>query len=811
MNNIIKLSISSIISMVITFGLTIDAYSLSATDWKAGNIASDDLFTDTRNMSVADIQNFLNIQTPTCDTNGTLPASEYGRPDLTHAQYAAIKGWSGPPYICLKDYYEVPKYEPGNFIPANNFSGSIPPGAVSAAQIIYDAAQQTGISPKVILVKLATESAGPLTSDTWPLQRQYTYAMGSHCPDSDPGGSANCDSNYAGFSMQVASGSSLLRYYLDNMTQSWWSFKKPYQTNSILWNVVETGCGAGDVYIESKATAALYTYTPYQPNQAALNNMYGLGDGCSAYGNRNFWRVWNDWFGPANTPILRTISTGKMYVRSSYGSLYYISNGDQLSDLGYGRGALNGYASISEDYVTSQGVSDLPTLIRFGDLPEVYYYANGTLHYVDYNTYLAYGSPAMGSLPVNLKAMYQIGEVASTVINNYKDGRLYQVENGERRYVLGPNAYSYYNIAQYSQSVTGPTLLSAIREGAPLAKPGTTLGATDSDVAGIVSEDGNHIYPFSRDFRKSFQRYLEPLPAAAIQKLPSISLPITNLVKDSVGSYYILDQTFKIKLSDTQKTTIGISDNTYSNAPDLLLNLLSNKSATGTFIPVRIGGQENIYLIQNKELLWVRSVGDLASYGYSNDNVITLTKNTIDTYFMNVSSEALPVGILARASNDSTVYLITKSGQKTRIPTAYRFNNVGLDFSWVRVVTPQSLSRILTTSDIAPYAYDPSGQAWLLHNGQRRLVPPAYMADYGLPVPQENTITPWHLYSLPRTFNASRFVRIDTRPEVYLVQGGSTHLLSYDAYISLSDNRWNDITPITQDLYDTLPQGAPQS
>ena len=75
------------------------------------------------------------------------------------------------------------------------------------------------------------------------------------------------------------------------------SYKKPFATNRILWNVVQRGCGAGDVYIESKATAALYTYTPYQPNQAALANMYGLGDHCSAYGNRNFWRVWNDWFG----------------------------------------------------------------------------------------------------------------------------------------------------------------------------------------------------------------------------------------------------------------------------------------------------------------------------------------------------------------------------------------------------------------------------------------------------------------------------------------------------------------------------------
>jgi hypothetical protein len=276
--------------------------AVTAVDWRAGRIVDDGIFTNANDMSTSDIQAFLNSKVPSCDTNGTKPASEYGRSDLTHAQYAAMKGWAAPPYVCLRDYYEVPKTSPGPGIPANNYSGSIPAGAISAAQMIYDAAQQYRINPKVLLVKLGTESYGPLTSDSWPLQWQYTFAMGAHCPDSGPGGSANCDTNYAGFSIQMREAASLLRWYLDSMTQSWWQYRKPYQVNSISWKQAVSGCGAGNVYIESKATAALYTYTPYQPNQAALNNMYGLGDGCSSYGNRNFWRVFSDWFGSTLTP-----------------------------------------------------------------------------------------------------------------------------------------------------------------------------------------------------------------------------------------------------------------------------------------------------------------------------------------------------------------------------------------------------------------------------------------------------------------------------------------------------------------------------
>ncbi len=278
-----------------------NAGAVTSADWRAGRIIDDYIFTNSNDMSVSGIQDFLNSKVPSCDTNGTRPASEYGRPALTHAQYAAMKGWAAPPYICLRDYYEVPKTSPGPGIPANNYTGTIPAGAISASQMIYDAAQQYRINPKVLLVKLGTESHGPLTSDSWPLRWQYTFAMGAHCPDSGPGGSANCDTNYAGFSIQIREAASLLRWYLDGMTQSWWQYRKPYQVNSILWKPITSGCGSGDVYIESKATAALYTYTPYQPNQAALNNMYGLGDSCSSYGNRNFWRVYNDWFNYIDT------------------------------------------------------------------------------------------------------------------------------------------------------------------------------------------------------------------------------------------------------------------------------------------------------------------------------------------------------------------------------------------------------------------------------------------------------------------------------------------------------------------------------
>jgi hypothetical protein len=348
-------------SLLVPFGNTQTVHAITGSSWQAGRIIEDSIFTNADNMSVGDIQAFLNAQVPNCDTWGTGIAREFNS-SLTRSNYAASQGWSAPPYVCLKDYTEVPKTGPGAIVPDNSFNHFdlntkklLPvPNGLSAAQLIYDAAQKYKINPRVLLVKLATESSGPLTSDTWPLYSQYKYAMGAHCPDSGPGGSANCDANYAGFSLQVSEAAALLRWYLDSMTQSWWSYKKPFQTNYVLWNVEPSGCGGNNVFINTKATAALYTYTPYQPNGAALNNMYGKGDGCSAYGNRNFWRVYYDWFGsptfgftkssaesnyaksPCTIPTFLPQLVGRLYQPDSRDYLYTMSQAEACAAIKVG-------------------------------------------------------------------------------------------------------------------------------------------------------------------------------------------------------------------------------------------------------------------------------------------------------------------------------------------------------------------------------------------------------------------------------------------------------------------------------------------
>lgn len=260
------------------------SFAVTGSDFKAGHIIDDAVFYNEGALDASSIQNFLNTQVPTCDTNGTRPAAEFGRSDINRAQYAALKGWQSPPYTCLKNYTQnIPQMEA-----ASGYCNAIPAATnQSGAQIINSVAKACHISPQVLLVLLQKEQS--LVLDTWPLNKQYTNATGFACPDTAP-----CDPAYGGFFYQV--------YYAARQFQVYKARPNSYnyvagRTNNIYYNPNLSACGSSPVYIENQATAALYIYTPYQPNSAALNNLYGTGDGCSSYGNRNFWRLFSDWFG----------------------------------------------------------------------------------------------------------------------------------------------------------------------------------------------------------------------------------------------------------------------------------------------------------------------------------------------------------------------------------------------------------------------------------------------------------------------------------------------------------------------------------
>lgn len=216
---------------------TVSAASLA--NWDPGNIITDDVFANSSSMNEGQIQSFLNSKVTNC-TNG---------------------------YVCLKNYTQNGK---------------------SSAKIIAESANEFRINPQVLLALLQKES-GLITSTT-PSSISYRSATGYACPDT-----AACDSQYYGLTNQLRSAARMFRKILDNVPQNQWY--TPYVVgNNFIRYSPDASCGGSNVFIRNRATQALYNYTPYQPNPGALAAGYGQAS-CGAYGNRNFYHFFNDWFG----------------------------------------------------------------------------------------------------------------------------------------------------------------------------------------------------------------------------------------------------------------------------------------------------------------------------------------------------------------------------------------------------------------------------------------------------------------------------------------------------------------------------------
>jgi hypothetical protein len=220
--------------------------------WDAGNIISDAVFYHAGAMTAGQIQAFLDGKGGACLGGNCLRSASFV--------------WSGASVAWCRP---------------------VPAGSGSFAVMLSVVSTACGINPQVSLVMIQKESQG--------LTRVPPAALtGFGCPDTGPGGSANCDAGSAGVWAQTWGMVQAFAHLRADPSR----INYPVgQTSQILWNVAETGCGAGPVLVQDTATATLYTYTPYQPNPASLAAYPGTGDGCSSYGNRNFYRLFTEYFG----------------------------------------------------------------------------------------------------------------------------------------------------------------------------------------------------------------------------------------------------------------------------------------------------------------------------------------------------------------------------------------------------------------------------------------------------------------------------------------------------------------------------------
>lgn len=236
------------------------AHAADLTKFDPGNIITDAVLYAAGRMNAKQVQEFLDSRNPKC-----------------------LPGADGTP--CLKDFRANTVTKKADDRCPGGYKGA---RKERASTIIAKVAQGCGINPQVLLVILQKEQGLVNGSAAGLYVNRYMAATGYACPDS-----SGCNPKYRGFFNQVYMAAWRLKdYALNPKAFNRWgggTFEIPYSP--------KPECGTAPVTMKNQATASLYNYTPYQPNAAALAAGYAKGDECSAYGNRNFYNYFTDWFG----------------------------------------------------------------------------------------------------------------------------------------------------------------------------------------------------------------------------------------------------------------------------------------------------------------------------------------------------------------------------------------------------------------------------------------------------------------------------------------------------------------------------------
>lgn len=220
-------------------------------DFRAGDIISDDAFFDADAMTRAGVQQWL-LEMP-CTPKDLSP--------------------------CLAFFHQKTATRPAN-ANCDAYRGA---ADETAAAIVTKVARACGISPRVLLALVQKEQS----LVTRPSAYGYERASGYACPDT-----AQCDVKYFGFFNQLYSAAWQFREY--GRAADHWPVRPG---RAKLRYAPDASCGASVVRIANQATADLYLYTPYQPDAYTRAHPDGPAHACSAYGNLNFFRLYNAWFG----------------------------------------------------------------------------------------------------------------------------------------------------------------------------------------------------------------------------------------------------------------------------------------------------------------------------------------------------------------------------------------------------------------------------------------------------------------------------------------------------------------------------------
>jgi hypothetical protein len=710
------------------------ANAAAAADWNPGYIVSDANFYDGTALSAAGVQSFLQSSNSGCSAG----------------------------HVCILNYTQDTPSMPGTAY-CGAIAGS---GGESAASIIARIGAACNISQKTLLVLLQKEQG--LVTSRAPSASAWAHATGFNCPDTAP-----CNPAYAGFFYQV--------YYAARQLQLYRAFPgsfnyKARAVNSILYHP-NRGCGSSSVYIANDATAALYIYTPYQPNAAALANMYGTGDGCSSYGNRNFWRLWTDWFGsPTGAPITiaQLSGTSSVFLIAS-GRRYSFPSADMLAQYA----AFGAPVSMTQTQLNSYPDSGSVQRALVSTDGSAWLIDGGwRFHFVSCQQIVDFGMSCTG-LPVISSSilgnkLVSAGDLRSLVM--LPDRSKWLMQSGVRHEVPDPSILAPYGI---SGQVSGLSNFSIgpLQLGPPIVGPGLytdetngyrTVGGNGLGYSlsaamstGSFTSAAYRIQPESfvrlpavvgelpvrtssggRAFLFTDEGWLEV--AASIYggtprftSIPNLAWAGLPTAGQQFGAHFVRERSSsQIMLASggylqpVAPGSVTWIASTFGVNPRIWVAANGGLSGIDSMVPqpytvVRVTGAQDQYLVAGAQRYPIPA--GLVSLYSSLGAVQDITQAKLDTYSQR------PAAQRAVKATDGGVYLID-SGKRYRFTGCAQVADFGMNCDQLPLIDLAQLSKLSNGGTLQALSRLADGSVWLMQAGQRRQTPDAsVLAPFGIP------------------------------------------------------------------------------
>jgi len=727
-------------------------------------------------MSASQIQTFLNSKVPTCAAG----------------------------YTCLKSYTENGR---------------------TAAQMISEVSSAYRINPQVLIVLLQKEQG--LITATAPTATQYRTATGYACPDN-----AACDSKYFGLMNQLRWSATMFRAIMD-ASPTWYTpyilgnnrvyfHPGPYDNANKRWygrfgtqRDIEF-CGSTTVNIQNRATQALYSYTPYQPNSAALSAGYGTGDTCSSYGNRNFYMFFRDWFGSSYGPAAFTATGSNTIYMPIEGYKVAVPHMAILQDFGISPDAIK---TVGQDYIDSfknpsGGISsNVNHVIKSPydndeDGGSIYVVALGKRYQIQTMAQffsLGFKESEISYLPLS----YVLSVPSSGMLPNFLTspyGNVFELSDNQKHLLFD---YSTYIERNPSDKVGAFSyyLIDRIPSGNPVSTKPILVKRASGEEAFLYQNNSYYTIPDYETLKCwGLDSYLN-LPTYRVSPMSYIaSIETGQQLSCSIKS---TDTTYS--LSENKRLRVPSSIGVIGSDIDSQLTALSNKlplrdSPLNKYVKTRT--DQAVWHLENGVRKVIPTYNQLKKHGVADSQIDTIDSKTLSG--LSYGGIKLQSGSVVKTKNDATVYLLAGT-ERIAYPTSSLFLAHGNDWSDIEEYSDTDLANYPYSGKQAAYIVaDSEGSSLILNAKECFILTSTHLASYpSLRASAESLV----LRDVPQITSskcktATNFVKAPTDSLVYVLENGKrSPILTFSALLRKNGGTEPQVMTIDEAKISSLPIG----